>query len=281
MSPRSHAAPASPAALRALNRLAVSVGSVVQGERRRRRWPLRVLAERAGVSIGHLCELEGGLPVSLETYARVLTALDLPVELAADRPAQASGRRGQDFVHAAMGEVEARRLRPFGFELAIDEPYQHYQFAGRADLVAWNRAERALLHIENRTRFPNVQEALGSFGSKRAYLGGVMAERVGLDGRRWASETHVIAGLWSSEVLHVLRQREATFRTTCPDPPDAFDRWWVGDVSGLPRTSSCFVLMDPVESVRDAFRFAPLDRLAARPRYRDYADAAERLRQKR
>src|SRR3972149_745963 len=35
-------------------------------------------------------------------------------------------------------------------------PYQHYQCAGRAGLLAWERERRSLLHVENRTRFPNL-----------------------------------------------------------------------------------------------------------------------------
>ena len=54
-----------------------------------------------------------------------------------------------------MGEYEASHLRALGFKVGIDEPYQHYQFAGRADLVAWDVDARAFLHIENGTRFPD------------------------------------------------------------------------------------------------------------------------------
>jgi hypothetical protein len=44
---------------------------------------------------------------------------------------------------------------------------QFYQFAGRADVVAWNVEERALLHIEIRTRFPDLQEMAGSTSVSR------------------------------------------------------------------------------------------------------------------
>jgi hypothetical protein len=36
-----------------------------------------------------------------------------------------------------MGEFEARHFRPIVDGVGLDEPYQHYQFAGRADFVAW------------------------------------------------------------------------------------------------------------------------------------------------
>ncbi|MEO5703870.1 MAG: hypothetical protein ABIZ52_02265, partial [Candidatus Limnocylindrales bacterium] len=194
-----------------------------------------------------------------------------------DRVERGAVPRGQDFVHAAMGELEARRMRKFGFGVAIDEPYQHYQFAGRADVVAWNLGARALLHIENRTQFPNVQEALGSFASKRAYLGSVLADRLGIGIEGWASETHVIAALWSGEVVRVLRMRETTFRVACPDGLEALDGWWAGSAHGLPRRSTILALMDPVSAVREPFRFGSLERVGGRWRYSNYAAAASAL----
>ena len=55
--------------------------------------------------------------------------------------------------------------------------------AGRADLLGWDVASRSLLHVENRTRFPNIQDAMGSYNAKRQYLPGVIADRLGLRGR--------------------------------------------------------------------------------------------------
>ncbi|MBA2255354.1 MAG: hypothetical protein H0W07_09595 [Chloroflexi bacterium] len=74
-----------------------------------------------------------------------------------------------------MGELEARHLREAGFAIAVDEPYQHYQFAGRADLLAWDVEQRALLHCENRTLFPDMQGTAGAWNAKRAYLARVIA----------------------------------------------------------------------------------------------------------
>jgi transcriptional regulator with XRE-family HTH domain len=220
MSPTPHRSLITPAAAKALARLAGTAGQTVRTERLRRRWSLRNLSDRAGVSPAHLQELEAGVPVSLETYARVTTALDLWPELVASDPRQRQRARtnDQDFVHAAMGELEAGRLRSNGFGVAMDEPYQHYQFAGRADVVAWDPDRAALLHIENRTAFPNVQEALGSYSAKRSYLADVLAQRLEIDARPWRAVTHVIVALWSAEVLHVLRLRTESFRAACPDP---------------------------------------------------------------
>ena len=176
-----------------------------------------------------------------------------------------------------MGEVEARALAGRDRTIAIDEPYQHYQFAGRADVLAWDAAN--LLHIENRTRFPNLQEAAGAWNAKRRYLAAAIAERAGIGPRGWRSVTHVMAGLWSAEVLHVLRLRRATFDALCPDPPDALLAWIDGrePPSGV---ISTFVLLDPAVPFGSRARtVASMSGLTTlRPRYRDYAEAAAVLR---
>ena len=220
-----------PAARAALVRLAVDAGGQIRKERLRRGWTLRVLADRADVALGVAHDAEAGSVLTLESYVRLATALGLRPTLdledaRARGVARASGDTA-DLVHAAMGELEARALKGPGRTLAVDEPYQHYQFAGRADLLAWDREN--LLHIENRTRFPNLQEAAGSYNAKRRYLAASLADRAGIGPRGWQSVTHVMACLWSSEVLHAIRLRRATFDALCPDPPDALLAWLGGE----------------------------------------------------
>ena len=234
------------------------------------------------MSAGHLQELEAGVVASLETYCRVTTALELRPELLAIDPRQRhrTEAKDQDFVHAAMGELEAARFRGFGFGVAMDEPYQHYQFAGRADVVAWDLERRALLHIENRTAFPNVQEALGSYAAKRSYLADVLADRLSIR-RGWRNVTHCIAALWSAEALHQVRLRAESFRSACPYAATDFEGWWAGEPPAVAGVTSTFVLMDAAPDVSDRRRFGSLDdAIRVRPRYRDYADAADRLKRR-
>ena len=220
--------------------------------------------------------VEHGRPASLETYARIGTALALELRLdLIDPRRRVPSARAEDPVHAAMGECLASRLASFGFEVALDEPYQHYQFAGRADVLAWDRDGRALLHVENRTRFPNLQEALGSYNAKRRYLPGVMAARLAVEGG-FGSVTNVIAGLWSSEVIHVVRLRRVTFEATCPNQSTAFAAWWAGELPHPGPPTSSFVLLDP--NVGNERRRSYVDLGGAlspslRPRFRGYADA--------
>ena len=153
-----------------------------------------------------LYSVEAGQPTSIEALVRVAVALGLRLDCQLIDPRRRLDQRRElsgDPVHSAMGELEARHLRSLGISIGIDEPYQHYQFAGRADVVAWDVSARALLHIENRTRFPDFQDMAGSFNAKKAYLAESIGARVGID--NWASQTHVIAALWTSEVLRALR----------------------------------------------------------------------------
>jgi transcriptional regulator with XRE-family HTH domain len=278
MSPRRVAQAARPAVAAVVERTSVLIGAAIYDGRTRRHWTLRRLAHDAGLSVAVVQGIESGRRASMESYVRLAHALvlSLEVELTDPRRRRGPSARDEDPVHAAMGELEAAHLRALGFQVAIDEPYQHYQFAGRADVVAWSASDRALLHIENRTRFPNLQEAAGSYNAKRAYLGAVLAERLGIRGG-FGSETHVLVGLWSAELLHTLRLRRATFQSVCPDAIDSFEAWWNRHPPLVGRTST-FVLLDPFA----AGRMRPYVDLetavgGVRPRLRDYAEAARRL----
>ena len=254
--------------------MAATAGDDIREARTRRRWTLRELAARAGVSAAATQALEAGRPASLETYARIFTVLGLQPELHGVDPRRRGGeRRDEDPVHSAMGELEAGHLRRLGFRVSLDEPYQHYQFAGRADLMAWDLDRRAMLHLENRTRFPNLQDAFGSYNAKRTYLGRVVAERFGIGPRGWASVTHAFVALWSAEVLHALRLRSQSFAAVCPDPADDFAAWWAGSPPSSGITSTLIVL-DPGATGRQRSWVDLPAALLARPRYRGYADAA-------
>jgi transcriptional regulator with XRE-family HTH domain len=262
---------------RMVTAVAALLGGQLRDERLRRRWTIRELAARAGVSSTHVQWMESGHAASLEAYVRVSTALGLRLDpRLVDPRRRASVRPQDDLVHAAMGEVLAGRLEPFGLPVAMDEPFQHYQFAGRADLLSWSVERRALLHVENRTRFPNLQETFGSFNTKRRYLPTVLAERLGIRGG-WLSVTHVMAALWSAEVLHTIRRHRASFAAVCPDDAAAFRAWLEGSPPNAGE-SSTLLLIDPVARPRQRlFVDGEAVMQAARPRYAGYADAARAL----
>lgn len=264
-----------PAATALATRVATKIGTTVLDERRRRAWTTRDLAERAHVSASTVNLVEAGGRVSLDMYARVATALGLSMDVDISSRRRSGKRREGDLVHAAMGEHEARLLSRFDYRVAIDHPYQHYQFAGRADVLAWSETHRALLHIENRTRFPDIQDAAGRFNAKCEYLAAVVARQAGLEPFR--SEVHVIMALWSAEVLHTVRLREATFRALCPDDDAGFQGWLRGEPPST-GSSRTLLLFDPFATGRQR-RFLGLEAAlaGAKPRVRGYAEAAARL----
>jgi len=277
MSPQRFAQPTPDSVRAAERRLWVGLGSRVREARIARRWTAQDLADRAGVSRGLIYLVEAGESASTEAAVRLVTALGLRLEFGLVDPRRRVDQRPvrmADPVHSAMGEFEAGHFRRLGYPVGLDEPYQHYQFAGRADVTAWDLEARALLHIENRTRFPDLQETAGSYNAKRAYLGRALAVRLGV--HAWASETHVLVALWSAEVLHAIRLRPGPFHAICPDPPDAFEAWWRGAAPAAGNTSA-LVLLDPLASGRQRRFIGLADALTARPRYRGYADAALRL----
>jgi len=264
---------------REVNRILASIGSAVRTERRRRALTLSQVAEMTGLDTSTVHYVESGRAARLETQVRIARALRLrfEVDVADPRKRDRGPARLEDPVHAAMGEAQAAHFRSLGLRVGLDEPYQHYQFAGRADVVAGSVERRALLHIENRTRFPNLQEAFGSFNAKKEYLGADLARRAGVVS--WLSETHVMAVAWSAEALHAVRIHRASFDSLCPDSGESFGRWWSGERPSAGRRS-VLVIFDPTEGRRsDRMGWVGLaESDGVRPRYRDYADALERLR---
>lgn len=276
-----------------VGRVASLLGTTIREERRRRGMTLSDVAQRAQVAVASVHRVEAGAHGSLEMYVRLADALDkvLDVDLVrkaagtdtsseADEPATAGlfvRTDGTDIVHAAMGEQEATVIGAHGVRVGVDEPWQHYRFSGRADVIGWHVRQRALLHIENKTRIPDVQDAIGRFNSTRTYLAGAVWERLAMDGPPLV-ETHVLVALWSSEMVDVLRRHPGTFSAAFPSSPDAFHEWWSG---GVPRrgVTTSLVLLDPFAAGADP-RFASLEEAlrGLRARVSGYAAAAEQVR---
>jgi len=263
---------------RDLARTAGLLGASIRAERHRRRLSLRTVALASGLGLGTVQAAESGSVCSVATYVRLADALGLRAEfdLVDPRRREPAPKRTVDPVHAAMGEAEASHLRALGFQVGLDEPFQHYQFAGRADVVAWSTDRRSLLHVENKTRFPDLQDSFGRFNAKRRYLGLEMAAVAGVG--RWRSETHVLAALWSGEALHSIRLHRASFESVCPDGIEAFEGWWYGEPPAI-GNRAVLIAFDPARGGhrdRRCWRSSG-DLVSIRPRYRDYSDAVERL----
>jgi transcriptional regulator with XRE-family HTH domain len=260
----------------AVSRTAVVIGLRFAAERKKRGWTIRELARRAGLSVGAVHRVEAGETASLATYVQLARALGLDLDPVLVDPRQAARLAlGADVVHAAMGDTEAQRIDDLGLPIGLDEPYQRFRFAGRADFVACDLARRALLHTENRTRFPDFGESAGSWNAKRAYFAPEFAKRLGLQ-YGWRSVTHVMAVAWTEEMLEVVRGRRASFRALCPDPVGSFGAWWDGTPPER-GTSSTLIVLDPCATGRQAIWVGLDEALADRARHANYAQVARRL----
>jgi hypothetical protein len=144
-------------------------------------------------------------------------------------------------------------------------------------VAAWPVERAALLHVENRTAFPNIQEVFGAFNAKREYLGRELAARAGV--KRWNSESHVMAALWSADVLRAIRQHRASFESLGPGGCGLFEAWWQGRPLPTGKRAG-LIVFDPIAgSRRDRRRWAGLaDPAGVRPRYRGCVEALEALR---
>ncbi len=164
-------------------------------------------------------------------------------------------------MHAAVVELLAARYAAQGRVVAADEPYQHYQFAGRADLAVVETAGPDLLHHEVKTAIPNVGELARAWNAKRRYLAAAIVERHGIR-TGFRSVTHVLTVAWTADCLHVLWLREATIRSLGQDPSLSFAAWWDGGRPEAAGITSTVVVIDPMARPR-ARVWAPLDRDAA------------------
>src|SRR4051794_30888687 len=142
MSPRNLPAAATKGIAPALRRLWFGFGDAIRDARRARGWAVTDVARQAHVSVSLVYLAESGEPISLEAAVRLAMAFGLRLELElVDARKRTIVRQSlsADPVHSAMGEFEAGHLRDAWsgrkMGIGLDEPYQHFQFAGRADLV--------------------------------------------------------------------------------------------------------------------------------------------------
>jgi hypothetical protein len=227
----------------------------------------------AGISESAAAKAEAGRTASLLTYQRLADALSL--DLLLDIVSSTVHVDAEDAVHAAIGEVLARRFGLPPRDVLLDHPYQHFRFAGRGDLVVVDRTLLAISHSEHKTRIPNIGELSGTYNAKCRWLSADVGGSLGI--RAFRSETHTLVLLWSDEVVSVARSRVATLDALGRDGTAPFDAWWAG--RPLPGRHRGLVVFDPVDRGPTVPRWAGLhEALDSRPRYRGYADALAELR---
>jgi transcriptional regulator with XRE-family HTH domain len=191
-------------------------GAVVRYLRIRRHLRQRDLAARAGVSQTLVSRLERGhlSETSLERIRRVGTALDLRVDVV--------GRwRGGELDrllaagHSALHESVAAHLRTLAaWRFASEVSFAHFGERGVIDILAWHEQSRALLVIELKTEFVDLNELLGTLDRKRRNAMQIARERGWIE--RAASVSAWVIVTDNSVNRHRARDHRAMLSTAYP-----------------------------------------------------------------
>ena len=127
----------------------------------------RELAARCGVSQSRVSRAERGLAdtMPLTDLERIARALDIRLAIDAwwrggDLP------RLLDSAHARIVEYVVGRLRALSWVILVEYTFNHFGERGSVDIVAWHPGRRALLLIEVKSRFSDLQEMLATFARK-------------------------------------------------------------------------------------------------------------------
>jgi transcriptional regulator with XRE-family HTH domain len=156
------------------------LGAAIRGIRRRRRWRLIDVAERANVSASFVSRLERGHVggQSVDSIRAVAAVLDVRVDLIA-RWRAGDLDRMLNARHSQLHEQVARwfRARFPAWQLAPEVTFAIYGDRGTIDILAWHAGRRAVLVIELKTEIVDVNELLGTLDRKRRRAKQIAQER--------------------------------------------------------------------------------------------------------
>lgn len=155
------------------------LGAAIRFLRIRRRWRQSDLARRAGCSQSAVSRIERGHlgSVRLDTIRAVAAALDMRLDLVG-RWRAGDLDRMLSSAHSALHEDVARRLGGLGgWESAPEVPFSSFGERGAIDILAWHPASRALLVIEFKTEFVDLNELLATLDRKRRLAAEIARQR--------------------------------------------------------------------------------------------------------
>ncbi len=150
-------------------------GRAVRALRVRRRWRQIDLAAAAAVSRTHVGRIERGERpgLTLDAVDSVAIALGASTDLLMRWNGEGLDRL-LDEAHARLVEVVVRRLRSFGWEVAVEVSFSRNGERGSIDVLAFHPAHRALVVIEVKSVTPDMQAMLGGL-DRKARLGASIA----------------------------------------------------------------------------------------------------------
>ena len=212
----------------------VAVGRMVRDLRVARNLRQVDVAGRAGVSRETVSRLERGLVdgMTVASLRAVSRALEMPsiVTLGWRTPEL---DRMRDRVHAAMVEAMSRILVDAGWQITAESGFNHYGERGSADILAWHRARLAILIVETKSRFGDLQDTLAALDRKRRVLPIEFEKRFGWR-PRVVGVLLVLPDL--STHRHVAARHPTIFRASFPHRQDEVTEWLAApgaDLRGL------------------------------------------------
>ncbi len=155
-----------------------AIGLALRRVRLRRNERQRDVAARSGISASLYSQIERGHlgATTLRSIRAAAAALDVRLELAVrwrggDLDRLIHGR------HAAMSQLVARTLVEAGWEVVPELSFNHFGERGVIDLVAWHAVRGAMLIVEIKTEFVDVNEMLETMDRRRRLASVIARER--------------------------------------------------------------------------------------------------------
>jgi transcriptional regulator with XRE-family HTH domain len=197
-------------------------GRSVRAVRIRRGWRQGDLAAEARVSRSVVGRIERGLRagLTLDDVDAVATALGATAKLALAWHGEALDRL-LDEAHARLVEETVRRLRGWGWQVAVEVTFSMYGERGSIDVLAFHPETRMLLVVEVKSVVPDMQATLGGV-DRKARLG----ERIARE-RGWHPiATARVLVIWATRTNRRRAARvEATIRAALPAGTRAVTAW--------------------------------------------------------
>lgn len=232
------------------------------------------LAAAVGVTRGYVATIERDRAnPSLAMADRFAAALGIQLDLAFRKPVVLRSHDQRDVVHASCSGYLGRRLRSLGWETASEVEIVHGRSHGWIDLLAFDPRTRTLLIVEIKTRIDDLGgiERQLTWYERVAYESAI---RLGWSARHTSSW---LVALASDEVDTVLRANAPVIDQGFPVRSVEMLAMASGQLP-WPMTARGLALCDPASRRRDWLIRTRLDGRRSELPYRDYADAARRLR---